>query len=132
MEAKSIAKELNLDSKIEQFANKKTYVTLKDHKDNFLNSPKCRLINLAKSEIGIVSKHYLEKLNDNIQRKIELQQWRNTSSVISWFKQIPSKEKSKFIKFDIDHFYPSITEELLMKSLNYAKSIEAIDEKVVR
>ena len=53
-------------------------------------------------------------------------------SVISWFKQIPIKEKNKFIKFDIVDFYPSITEELLMKSLNYLKSIEAIDEKVVK
>ena len=80
-----------------------------------LNSPKCRLINPAKSEIGIISKHYLEKINDNIQRKSKLQQWRNTSSVIGRFQQIPSKEKSKFIKFDIVDFYPSITEELLMK-----------------
>ena len=81
MEAKSIAKELKLDIKIEQFANKKPYVTLKDQKDNFLNSPKCRLINPAKSEIGIVSKHYLENVNDSIRRKRELEQWRNTSSV---------------------------------------------------
>ena len=29
-------------------------------------------------------------------------------------------------------FYPSITEELLMKSLNYVKLIEAIDKKVVK
>ena len=93
LEAKSIAKQLNLDSKIGQFANKKSYVTLKDHKDNFLNSPKCRLINPAKSEISIVSKHYLEKINDNIGRKSELQQWRNTSSVIAWFTQIPSPKK---------------------------------------
>ena len=42
--------------------NKKSYVTLKDYKDNFLNNPKCRLINPAKSEIGIASKHYLKKL----------------------------------------------------------------------
>ena len=53
-------------------------------------------------------------------------------AVISWFTQIPSKEKSKFIKFDIVDFYPSITEGPLMKSLTYAKSIEAIDKKVVK
>ena len=130
-EVKSITKQLKLNSKVEQFANKKSYVTLKDHKDKFLNNPKCRLINPAKSKIGIVSKYYLEKINDNIRRKSELRQWRNTSSVISWFKQIPSKEKSQLIKFDIVDFYPSITEELLMKSLNYARSIEAIDKNVV-
>ena len=37
-----------------------------------LNNPKCRLINPAKSEIGIVSKHYLEKISDNIRRKSDL------------------------------------------------------------
>ena len=60
-EAKSIVKQLKLDSKVEQFASKKSYVTLKDHRhrNNFLNNPKCRLFNPAKSEIGIVSKPYL-------------------------------------------------------------------------
>ena len=53
------------------------------------------------------------------------QQWRNMSFFLS-------KEKSEFIKFDIVDFYPSITEELLIKSLNYAKSIKAIDENVVK
>ena len=40
-EAKSIAKKLHLDDRIEQFANKKSYLTLKDHKENFENNPKC-------------------------------------------------------------------------------------------
>ena len=53
------------------------------------------------------------------------------SSVIAQFPQIPSKEKSKLIKFDKVDFYPSITEEPFMKSLIYAKSVETIDEKVV-
>ena len=39
--------------------------------------------------------------------------------VISWFKQIISKEKSKVVKFDIVDFYARITEELMMKLLNY-------------
>ena len=42
------------------------------------------------------------------------------------------QRKSEFIKFDIVDFYPSITEELLIKSLNYAKSIKAIDDNVVK
>ena len=32
-------------------------------KDNFQNNPKCRLINPAKSEIGIISKRYIEEIN---------------------------------------------------------------------
>ena len=56
----------------------------------------------------------------------------NTSTVISWFKNIPLKSRSKFIKFDIVDIYPSMTEDLLSKSLEYARTIEAIDEKVVK
>ena len=50
-EAKSIAKQLNLDCKIEQFENRKSYVTLKDHKNNFL---KCRLILLTQQRVKSV------------------------------------------------------------------------------
>ena len=115
-EAKSTAKKLHLDDRIEQFANKKSYLTLKDHRENFENNPKCRLINPAKTEIAIISKHYLEKINSNIGKKTGLNQWRNTSSVIEWFKNIPEKQ----IKFDIGDFYPSISEQLLSEALQYA------------
>ena len=131
-EAKSIAKNLKIDDRVQQFSRRNSYITIKDHKENFPNTIKCRLINPAKSEIGIISKHYLETINKNIRLKSQANQWRNTSSVISWFKNIPSKEHSKFIKFDIVDFYPSITEELLMKSINYAKSIDTIDDNVVK
>ena len=73
-EAKSIAKKLQLDGRIEQFTNKKSYVTLKDHKENFENNPKCRLINPAKTEIGITSKHHLEKIKSNIRENTGLNQ----------------------------------------------------------
>ena len=39
-------------------------------KDNFQNNPKCRLINPAKSEIGIISKHYIEEINKCVRRGI--------------------------------------------------------------
>ena len=67
-----------------------------------------------------------------IRKKSQVQQRRNTSAVISWFKNIPSKSRSKFIKFDNVDFYPSITEDLLSKYLQYARTIKAIDQKVVK
>ena len=67
--AKVIAAELKLDNRIEQFNQHKVFVTRKDHKVNFQNDPKCRLINPAKSEIGIISKHYLELINNKIREK---------------------------------------------------------------
>ena len=55
MEAKSIAEDLNLSDKIECLAQTNAFITLKDHKENFMNKPKCRLINPAKPELGKVS-----------------------------------------------------------------------------
>ena len=55
-EAKSIAINLELDNLIEQYSNKSAFIIIKDHKSNFLNNIKCRLINPAKSQIRIVSK----------------------------------------------------------------------------
>ena len=37
-------------------------------------------------------------------------QWRNTSIIINWFKNLGNENKQKFIKFDIVEFYPSILE----------------------
>ena len=47
-EAKAIAKNLNFDEKIQQCNQNQYFITLKDHKENFQNNPKCRLINPAK------------------------------------------------------------------------------------
>ena len=56
-EAKCTAERLHLDDWIEQYKQRQSFVTLKDHKENVQNSPKCRLLNPRKSEIGIISKH---------------------------------------------------------------------------
>ena len=48
---------------------------------------------------------------------------KDTSEVISWFNNIEEKSKHKFIIFDIkDFFYPSISQNLLQKALEFAKS----------
>ena len=61
-----------------------------------------------------------------------MNQWRNTKSVIEWFKTIKNKRKSSFIKFDIVEFYPSISKELLSKAIKYAQSVTTIEEKVIK
>ena len=42
-----------------------------------------------------------------------------------------SSVKARFIKFDIVEFYPSISEQLLDKSINYARSLSTIDDNVI-
>ena len=51
-QAKAITSELNLDNRIEQLNQLEAFVTLKNHKENFQNDLKCRLINPDKSKIS--------------------------------------------------------------------------------
>lgn len=131
LEARLIASKLNLDDKIEALPQRNAFITLKDHKPTFPNNPKCRLINPSKSEIGKVSKIILDKINTHIRSTSLLNQWRNTSSVLSWFSQIPNKTNCKFIKFDIVNFYPSISESLLLNAIRFAKGMCTISDEEI-
>ncbi|XP_070575105.1 uncharacterized protein [Ptychodera flava] len=51
-EAKEIASELNIAERMDTLAKRQAFITLKHHKDNFMNNPTCRLINPTKSEMG--------------------------------------------------------------------------------
>ena len=54
--------------------------------------------------------------------------------MVEWFEQIERKTDCTFICFDIAEFYPSISEELLKKALEWAKTHTAItaqEEKVI-
>ena len=107
-------------------------ITLKDHKENFKNNFKCILVNPAKSEIVIVSKEYIDSIKKSIREKTNVNQWRNTDAVVTWFQNIENKDISSFIKFDIVDFYPSISKDLLINTINFAKSITPIDGKIIK
>ena len=62
-----IAQNLNLEDRIEALSETQCFITIKDHKENFPGRIECRLINPAKTNIGVISKHILEKINKNIQ-----------------------------------------------------------------
>ena len=65
-EAKKIAVNLKLEEKMESYADRNAFITLKDHKENFRSNPKCRLLNPAKSEVGLISKKILERINEGM------------------------------------------------------------------
>ena len=109
-EAKKIASELELDDRIETLAEWESFITLKDHKPNFHNSPTCRLINPMKSDLGKASKQILERIVSKTVSMSKVNLWRNTAAVLDWFNNIDDKQSSSFICFDIVDFYPSITE----------------------
>ena len=77
------------------------FFTLKDHKENFQNNPTVWLINVAKNEVGRISKVILDKMNSSLIKQLKVNQWKNTQNVIEWFMKIEEKSKQKFIVFDI-------------------------------
>ena len=67
--AKKLYKELNVEGKMKRYAKRLAFITLKDHKENFKSYHKCPLMNLSKSEMGIVSKKYLETIISKLNNK---------------------------------------------------------------
>ena len=132
IEAKIMATKLGIAGRASCMAKKAAFITLKDHKDNFENSPKCRLLNPAKPELGKVSKIITEKLIAGIKDSVSLNQWKNTKDVITWFNNIENKSCYSFVQFDIVDFYPSISEELFNKSVDYAKNFSNISDDEMR
>ena len=72
------------------------FFTLKDHKENFQNHPTVWLINVAKNEVGRISKVILDKMNSSLTKRLKVNQWKNTQNVIEWFMKIEEKSKQKF------------------------------------
>ena len=132
MEAKIIDKSYKLAERIDHLPKPETLITLKDHKDNFLNKPSCRLINPTKNQLGRISKKIIEQSNQEILKKTDVNQWKNTSNIINWFNNIENKKDCSFIQFDIKEFYPSITEDILEGAISFAKSLMDIDDHKIR
>ena len=125
-ENKNITTKLGIDNRVDKTASKEAFITLKDHKPNFANKPTCRLINPTKSEIGKISKRILDRINSRIMRTANFNQWKNTASAIGWFKSLKNKQHLSFICFDIEEFYPSISQDLLNKALDFASTYDNI------
>ena len=104
----------------------KAYITMKDHKESFLNNIPCGMINPSKSSVGKTSKVILDKINNNFQKETSSNQWKNKSSVIEWLLNIKEKERLSVIVFDIEGFDPSITESLVTNAIQFPKQINEI------
>lgn len=127
-EDKRIASDLKLSDRIDTLAKRQSFITLKDHKPNFVNKPTCRLINPCKSEIGAISKQILEKINTKVKQTSLLRSWKNSGDVIHWFQNADTRNSS-FVCFDVCEFYPSITEQLLKKAIIFASQYIQITEQ---
>ena len=91
-------------------AKQECLITLKDHKEDYRTNPKYHLLNPTKNQLGKISKQILQKINKALRSKLNLNQWPNSNEVIDWFKNIHQKSSHIFTVFDIQEFYPSVTE----------------------
>ena len=130
-EHKNIARNFEIDDRIYRTADRESFCTLKDHKENFNNNPKVCLLNPTKPELGRVAKIILERINNNIREKTNAKQWRENLEIVNWFKKIQNKNEYVFIKFDVESFYPSISKKTLIKALEYAKNSQMYQMKIL-
>ena len=126
---KEMVIKLDLEDRVFATAQKDAYITVKDHKDDYQNNTKCRLINPTKPELGKISKMKLAKIVVDVKKKTKVNQWRNTDSVLTWFKGLNNKSKLNFISFDIVSFYPSISENLLRRAMEWAGTLTTITQE---
>ena len=105
-----------------------TFITIKDHKPNFPGKLECRLLNPAKSNLGKISKMFLDKAITDIKQATHSNQWKSSGEVISWFKSLEDKQSLTFFKFDVVSFYPSIKEPLFNETLNWARKYTTLTD----
>ena len=131
-DGKKLMKDKDILNRMLTNGKNECFITLKDHKPNFKNNPKVRLINPAKNEIFRISKNIVDKINHQLRDSLRINQWKETSEVIEWFLKILVKNRYKFIIFDIKDFYPPISEKLLTNALNFAKEITHISREDIQ
>ena len=102
-------------------AKQECLITLKDHKEDYRTNPQYCLLNPIKNQLGKISKQILQKINKTLRSKLNLIQWQNYGEIIDWFKNIQQKSFHTFTVFDIQEFYPLITEKLLKDALVFAQ-----------
>ena len=119
----NLVTELDIDDRVFKTSKSKARITLKDHKSDFRNNPKTRLINSCKPEIGKISKKSIKRIIDELKIKTGFAQWKNSYDVIRWFKDIKNKKNCSFFVLDICEYYPSITRKLLNDALNWAAGL---------
>ena len=65
------AREAKIINRIKINGTSSCFITLNDHKDNFLNCPTTRLLNPEKNEVGRISKHILQNINTTLSGKLK-------------------------------------------------------------
>ena len=125
VEAKNLTKNLKIHDRIKKLPLKNAYIKVKENKENFLTHLKCRLINTSKSDVSRIVKVKIDCINKDVRLKSKLMQWTDTDQVLNWFTSFEN-QTYRFFNFDVVDLYPSISEELVIKSLRFAGSYTSV------
>ena len=96
-EVGNIAKFSRIEDIIECYVERSGLLTLEDQKGNFRSNTKCRLLKPSKSGIGVISKTFLDWIIKELKRFLKVNQYRETSTLISWFKKVDNKNIKIYI-----------------------------------
>ena len=103
---------LGIKNRVTKLVRSECFITLKDHKDEW---PR-------------ISKFILDKILKSIKRqKLYLNQFTSTDAALNWFTNLQD-DYSGILSFDINSFYPSITERTLNKALDFAGTVYSFEE----
>ena len=70
----------------------------------------------------------LDKINSAVLSGTKINQWKNTSSIITWFEKITHKQTSSFICFDVENVYPSISSNLFKETIEFPREFIHISD----
>ena len=138
-EAAGVAAGLQMDDRVEEFQKQDAFVNFKDHKRGFSTAAPpeevpVRLISPSKSQLGVIAKVKLQKLNATVRAATGVHQWTETKQAIKWFEGLPPPSKSGmewvFFQFDFCSFYSSIKPHLFKKALIWAMQLVEASEEV--
>ena len=92
----NFAKQANILDKIDINTTGNSFITLKDHKKNFIGHPTTRLTNSPKNKIEKKSKYILVQINAELVTKLSVNEWKKMISVIKWFKKLITRDCTNF------------------------------------
>ena len=124
-EAKQIVNNYEIADRIDCLRKFNPFISFKDHKDNFLSNPKCRLINPTKSQIGKISKLFIENINTKVRYLSAVHQ----GKILMLF--LIGLKKCTCMQFDIEEVYLSISMKLLQNPINYASTFGRISNEEI-
>ena len=124
------AESLLIDDRMEKLAERTAFISIKDHKANFPNNIQCRLINPTRNNLGQVTQQIMRKIVKTIKECTNLNLWMGTHEALKWFNE--NKQRgTEFIQYDIEAYYPSISEHLVDKAIEFAKTFCPISDNQI-